>query len=92
MQDIGIEQMLKRIYTDCNDNGTSRAAENITKMSIEDRNFLDLMERECSKERNHYKLPLPLRNPGTVFPNKGRIDELRLKNLKKSFIKDEQYH
>ena len=93
MQDIGIEQMLKRIYTaDFNDNGTSRAADNITKMSIEDRNFLDVMEREYSKEENHYKLPLPLRNPGAVFPNKGRMDELRLKNLKKRFIKDEQYH
>ena len=45
MQDIAIEQMLKRIYTaDFNDNGTSRAAENITKMFIEDRKFLDLME------------------------------------------------
>ena len=61
VRDIGIEQMLKKIYTaEFNDNGTSRAAENITKMSIEDRHFLDVMERECSKEGNHYKLPLLL--------------------------------
>ena len=93
MQDIGIEQMLKRIYTaDFNDNGTSRAAENITKMSIENRQFLDLMERECSNEGNHYKLPLPLRNPDAVFPNNRRMAESRLKNLKKRFIKDKQYH
>ena len=85
--------MLKRTYAaDFNNNGTSRAAENITKISIEDRNFHDLMERECSKEGNHYKLPLSLRNPDAVFPNKGRMDEMRLKNLKKRFIKDEQYH
>ena len=71
VQDIAIEQMLKKIYTaEFNDNGTSRAAENITKMSIENRQFLDLMERECSNEGNHYKLPLPLRNPDAVFPNK----------------------
>ena len=39
--------MLKKIYTaEFNDNHISRAAENITKMSIEDRQFLDLMERE----------------------------------------------
>ena len=70
VRDIGIEQMLKKIYTaEFNDNDTSRASENITKMSIEDRQFLDLMERECSKEGNHYKLPLPLRNPDAVFPN-----------------------
>ena len=43
--------MLKKIYTaEFNDNDTSRASENITKMSIEDRQFLDLTERECSKE------------------------------------------
>ena len=61
--------MLKKIYTaEFNDNGTSRAAENITKMFIVDRQFLDLMERECSKEGNHYKLPLPIRNLDTVFP------------------------
>ena len=91
--DIGIEQMLKKIYTtEFNDNDTSRSSENITKMSIEDRQFLDLIERECSKEGNHYKLPVPLRNPDAVFPNNRRMAESRLKNLKKSFIKDKQYH
>ena len=85
--------MLKKIYTaEFNDNGTSRAAENITKMFIEYRQFLDLMERECSKEGNHYKLPLPIRNLDAVFPNNRRMAELRLTNLKKRFIKDKQCH
>ena len=85
--------MLKKIYTtEFNDNDTSRASDNITNMSIEDRQFLDLMERECSKEGNHYKLPLPLRNPDAVFPNNTRMAESRLKNLKKRFIKNKQYH
>ena len=61
--------MLKKIYAaEFNGNGTSRAVDKNTKMSIEDRQFLDLMERECSKEGNHYKLPLPLRNSDAVFP------------------------
>ena len=69
LRDYGIEQMLKKIYiADFNENGPSRAAENILKMFIEDRQFLDLMERECSKEGNHYKLLLPLRNSDAVFP------------------------
>ena len=76
--------MLKNIYTaKFNDNCTSRAATNITKMSIEDRQFLDLMEKEGSKEGYHYKLPLPLRNPDAVFPSNRRMAELKLKNLKK---------
>ena len=80
VRDIGIEQILKKIYTaEFNDNDTSRASENITKMFIKDRQFLYLIERECSKEENHYKLPLPLRNPGAVFPNNSRMAESRLK-------------
>ena len=80
VRDIGIEQMLKKIYTaEFNDNDTSRASENITKMFIEDGQYLYLIERECSKEGNHYKLPLPLRNPGAVFPNNSRMAESRLK-------------
>ena len=35
---------------------------------------------------------LPLGDPDVVFPNYRRMTELRLKNLKKRFIKDEQYH
>ena len=51
MRDIVIEQMLKKIHTvESNDNGTSRAAKNRTKMALEDRQFLNLMERECSKK------------------------------------------
>ena len=93
MRNIGIEQILKTIYiAEFNDSATSRAAGNITKMSIEDRQFLYIMERECSKEGNHHKLPLPLRNPAAVFPKNRRMAEFRLKNLRKSFIKDKQYH
>ena len=66
---IETEQMLKKIYTaEFKENGTSRAAENITKTTIEGRQILDLMERECSKERNHYKLPLPLRDQMQYSP------------------------
>ena len=38
--------MLKKIHAaEFNDNGTSRAAENITKISIEDRKFTYLKEK-----------------------------------------------
>ena len=70
VRDVAIEQMLKKIYSaEFNDNDNSKASENIAKMSIEDRQFLDLMERACCQEGNHYKLSLPLRNPYAVFPN-----------------------
>ena len=38
LHDIGIEHMLMKMYTvELNDDGVSKAAENITKMSVEDR-------------------------------------------------------
>ena len=86
--------MLKKIYTaELNDNGTSRATvhsvhSNCPKMSIEDRQFLDLMERECNKEGNHYKLPLLLINTDAVFPNNRKMAKMRLKNFKNRLIKD----
>ena len=92
VQDTEIEQMLNKMYTvEFNENGTSIAAENIKKMSIEDRKFVELMERECCKEENPCKPSLPLRDPDAVFPSNRRIAELRRKNLKK-FPKDKQYH
>ena len=92
VQDTEIEQMLNKMYTvQFNENSTSIAADNIKKMSIEDRKFVDLMERECCKEENPCKLSLPLRDPDAAFPSNSRIAELRRKNLKR-FLKDEQNH
>ena len=51
---------------------------------------MKLMEKECSKEGKHCKLPLPLRLPNKLSTNK-KMAEKRLKNHKKRFIRDKQY-
>ena len=63
VKDAGIKQMLHKMYAaDFSDRCPSKKGEDITEMSVEDRNFMTLMEKECSKEGKHFKLPLPLRD------------------------------
>ena len=93
VKDVGIKQMLHRMYAaDFNDHCPSKKGEDITEMSVEDRNFMTMMEKECSKEGKHCKLPLPLRAHDEIFPDNRSMAEVRLKNLKKRFSRDKQYH
>ena len=93
VKDVGITQMLHRMYAaDFNDHCPSKKGEDITEMSVEDRNFMTLMEKKCSKEAKHYKLPLPLRVHDEMFPDNRSMAEARLKNVKKRFSGDKQYH
>ena len=57
VKDAGIKQMLHKMYAaDFSDHCPSKRREDITEMSVEDRNFMTLMEKECSKEGKHFKL------------------------------------
>ena len=68
VKDVGIEQMVHRMYaTNFNNHCPSKKGEDITEMSVEDRSFMTLVKKECSKEGKHYKLPLPLRVPNEMF-------------------------
>ena len=80
VKDVGIKQMLYRMYTaDLNDHCPSKKGEDITEMSVEDRSFMALMEKECSKEGKHYKVPIPLRVHDKMFPDNRSMAEARLK-------------
>ena len=93
VKDVGIKQMLNRMYAaDFNDHCPSKKVADITEMSVEDRSFMTLMEKVCSKEGKHYKLPLPLRVHHEMFPDNRSMAEARLKSLKKRFSRDKQYH
>ena len=50
------------------------------------------MEKECSKEGKHYKLPPPLRVHDEMFPDNRSMAETKLKNPKKRFNRYKQYH
>ena len=92
VKDLGIEKMLHKMYTaEFIDQRSSTMKENDCEMSIEDRQFMEIMERECTREGKH-KLPLPLRDPEMKFLDNKNMAELRLHNLKKRFKRDRKLH
>ena len=93
VKDLGIEKMLHKMYSvDFTDQRSSTTKENDCEMSIEDRQFMEIMERECTREGKHYKFPLPLRDPEMKFPDNKKMAGLRLHNLKKRFKRDRKLH
>ena len=92
IKDIGIEQMLHKMYlADFIDQSSSVLQESDCEMLVEDRRFMEIMNRECAREGKH-KLPLPLKDQDQDFPNNRKMAELRLHNLKKRFKHDKKFH
>ena len=95
-EDIGIKEMLRKIYTgDFQD--TSSERENniigkISEISNEDRRFLKILDTETMKVGNHYQKPLPLKNPDIKLPNSRKVAERRLLYLKKRLMKDDRFY
>ena len=95
-EDIGIKEMLRKIYTgDFQD--TSSEQENniigkISEISNEDRGFLKILDTETMKVGNHYQKPLPLKNPDIKLPNSKKVAERRLLYLKKQLMKDDRFY
>ena len=90
IKDIGIEQMLHS--ADFIDQSSSVLKESDCEMSVEDRRFMEIMNKECAREGKHYKLPLPLKDQDQDFPNNRKMAELRMHNLKKRFKHDKKFH
>ena len=94
--DIGIKEMLRKIYmSDFQDTSSQREDSIIGKMSEilnEDRRFLKILDTETMKAGNHYQTPLPLKNPDVKLPNNRKVAERRLLYLKKRLMKDDRFH
>ena len=59
--------------------------------SHEDDKFLDIMNRESSKEGNHHILPLPFRNQQPNFPNNRHVAMARLQYVRKRMARDQTF-
>ena len=53
---------------------------------------MEIMNKECTPERKHHKLPLSSRGPDKDFPNKRKMEEFRLNNVKKRFKHNKKFH
>ena len=95
-EDIGVKEMLKKIYMTDFSEPCLKDADPVTKglkeISYDDKRFLKIMQKEISKVGKHHQLPLPLRNNNMSLPNNQNLVEKRLMHLKKWFEKDCKFY
>ena len=62
------------------------------KLSIEDRQFLKIMEDEIhQRDDGHFEAPLPLKNPEIKLPNNKHMAMQRLAGLRKRLTRDQEF-
>ena len=82
------EQFQKYINMDFNERLDSRS----DSLSVEDREFLAIMEESTKKIDGHYQTKLPFRNQNDSMPN-NRLQAIQYANsLKRRLLKDEKLH
>ena len=90
-EDIGVKEMLKKMYMTDFSEPCLKDADPVTKglkeISYEDKRFLKIMQKEISQVGNHQQLPLPLRNNNMSLSHNQNMVEMRLMNLKRLFQK-----
>ena len=95
IKDISLEEMFKMMYSNDFNEHDATVADSITssvdEISIEDKKFLDIVEKNTSKKDYHYVVPLPFRDGRLVMPN-NRVEAFRrLMFLKQIFLKDQKF-
>ena len=96
MKEDGIGDLLKKLYTaDFTENQILPANginEKLNEVSSDDIKFMNLMNERCSKDGDHYQLPLPFRKVNVGLPNNRWLAERRLEGLKRKLQKDGKFH
>jgi len=92
VKDNSAGEMLRKIYnadfteTKVDLNGFGMI--DIEEISLEDKQFMKIMNEGLEKKGKHYQLPLPLKDERVILPNNRCVAEKRLECLKKKFTKD----
>ena len=93
VKDTGIKQMFRKMYSAYLTDQSSYALKGSNcDMSVEDRRFMEIKNRECAGEGKYYKLPLPLRDQDQDFINNRNRAELKQHNFKKRFKHNKKFH
>ena len=67
------------------------ASNNMEDTSFEDQKFLKLMDEKSRKVREHFEIPLPLKDRSVKLPNNRNMAEKRLHCLKSRFIRNPEF-
>ena len=78
-----MEQVRKFWETDFSDGKCAGVAE-----SVEDRRAREIMENTLTMVNGHYMMGLPWRFPDSYLPNNRQVALLRLRNMKRKFVRD----
>ena len=95
IKDISLEEMFQMMYSNDFNEHDATVGDSITSsvdvISIEDKMFLVIVEKNTSKKDYHYVVPLPFRNDRLVMPNNWVKAFKRLMFLKRRFLKDQKF-
>lgn len=61
-------------------------------ISVEDKQFLNIMQSSVTLQDGHYYLKLPFRNPNVVVPNNQQLAKQRIHYLLRKFKKDTNFY
>ena len=95
IKDISLEEMFKMMYSNDFNEHDATVADSITssvdEISIEDKKFLDIVEKNTSKKDYHYVVLLSFKDDRLIMPNNRGQAFKRLMFLKQRFLKDQKF-
>ncbi|XP_030843562.1 uncharacterized protein LOC115924830 [Strongylocentrotus purpuratus] len=87
------QEELERKFKDfCNMEFTERLSDHREGLSVDDKNFLDIMEKSITKKDNHYQMDLPLKQRDVAMPNNKDQAERFLERQGQKLSKNKEIH
>ena len=86
-KDTTFEELLRRAHAVdfCEEEGNGR------ELSIEDRQFLEMMKENVKMDNGHYCLPLPFRSNDEELPNNKGLTVRRMESTRRKMLKDSTF-
>lgn len=88
---ISISSLEEMLVSQYNQDFVEHQFNENTEMSVEDKQFMDIMSKSAVLKDGHYYLKLPFRNPEVKVPNSKQVAQQRAQYLLKRFQKDKLF-
>ena len=89
---ISVVDLHDLLITQYNTDFVEKSYEDKKEMSIEDKQFLKIVEDSATMVDGHYSFKLPFRSHDVSLPNNRQVAEQRLLSLKRKFLKNASFH
>ncbi|XP_072014570.1 uncharacterized protein [Amphiura filiformis] len=88
---ITVEDLHNELVDLYNHDFNERTIEDRPQKSVEDKRFMDMVEKSIQLKDGHYQIKLPLSNQEIKFPNNKPMAESRISHLKRKFQRQPQF-